>query len=249
MKNKLIYPGFAFCIPVLRSVLLIAGGLLLLTLPPFRGMNLSDISMWWPLVCIAVNILTIVILFGLIKSKGLRFRDLYNHKKDKKKSVKEVLLVTPIMILLGIGGLMGFSWLVYGYMPVTTTQPLPLWAAIAVVILLPATIIFSEIPFYLGYCTPQLKSVTNNEFLSIAYPLFFYALQHSFMPLIFDFHHMLSRFLMFIPLLIMIGLWYNKKRDLVPLMAGHGLLDIFTGIQLLMVSLYPSIFELMRSGI
>ncbi len=150
------------------------------------------------------------------------------------------------MVLLGIGGLVGISWLVYGYMPVTTTQPLPVWAAILVIILFPATVMFAEIPLYLGYCAPLIKEKTNNEVFAIVYPLFFYALQHSFMPLIFDFKHMLSRFLMFIPLLIFIGIWYYKKRDLLPLIAGHGLLDVFTGIQLLIVSLYPSIFEMMR---
>jgi hypothetical protein len=131
-------------------------------------------------------------------------------------------------------------------MPVTNTQPLPIWAAIIVVILLPVTIVFSEIPFYLGYCAPRINKISNNEVFSIVYPLFFYALQHSFMPSIFDFKHMLSRFLMFIPLLIFIGIWYNRKRDLLPLIAGHGLLDVFTGIQLLIVSLNPSIYEMMR---
>jgi len=238
-----------FLVPALRTVLFIVGGILLVILSSFGWNNFECASRWWALLCIVVNIITIIILFILAKRDGKNFRDLFNHNPNKKKTLKEILIAIPMMLLLGIGGLWGFSYLVYGYMPVTNTQPLPIWAAILVLILLPVTIAFAEIPLYLGYCAPRIKNLTKNEELSIIYPLFFYALQHSFMPLIFDYKHVVSRFLMFIPLLIMIGIWYYKKRDLLPLMIGHGLLDTITGIQLLMVSIYPSIYELMRSGI
>lgn len=240
-KQTLLNSNIVLAIPALRTFLFIVAGLLLLALPSFRDKNLVDASMWWPLLCIAVNVITILFLFLLVRYEGKSFRTLFNHHPDKKKTLKEIFTAIPLMLILGISGLVGFSWLVYGYMPVTNTQALPVWAAIVVVILLPVTIVFSEIPFYLGYCAPRIKNKTKNEVLSIVYPLFFYALQHSFMPLLFDFKHVLSRFLMFIPLLIMIGIWYFRKKDLVPLMAGHGLLDVFTAIQLLMVALYPSI--------
>lgn len=219
----------------------------MLLMPSFRGKNLIDTSKWWPLLCIGINVITILLLFLLVRSEGTSFRALLNHNPDKRKTVRGILTATPLMLILGIGGLVGFSWLVYGYMPVTNTQALPVWAAILVVILLPATIVLSEIPFYLGYCAPRIKKKTKNEVFSIVYPLFFYALQHSFMPLLFDFRHVLSRFLMFIPLLIMMGIWYHRNKDLIPLMAGHGLLDLLTGIQLLMVALYPSIVEMMKT--
>ena len=236
-----------FFVPALRSFFFIVAGLLLLSFPSFRGKNLVDISMWWPLLCIVVNLVTMGFLYIRMRIEGTGFRDLINHNPDKRKLTREILTATPLMLVLGVGGLMGFSWLVYGYMPVTNSQPLPIWAAILVVILLPLTIVVSEIPFYLGYCAPRIKRITKSEVFSIAYPLFFYALQHSFMPLLFDYKHILSRFIMFIPLLIMIGIWYHRKKTLLPLMAGHGLLDVFTGIQLLMVALFPSIFEMMNT--
>lgn len=249
MNKNIRYRSIAiFLIPVLRTTLFIVAGILLVTLPPFRGKNLRDVSRWWALLCIVVNIITIIILFILTKRDGKNFIDLLNHNAHKKM-LKEILIAVPMMLLLGIGGLWGFSYLVYGYMPVTNTQPLPIWAAILVLLLLPVTIVFAEMPLYLGYCAPKIKNITKNEVLSIVYPLFFYALQHSFIPLIFDYNHILSRFLVFIPLLIMIGIWYYKKTDLLPLIIGHGLLDTITGIQLLMVSIYPSIFEMMHSAI
>lgn len=236
-----------FYITSLRVILFILAGLLLFAWPSFKAKNLSDVSIWWPLYSIVVNIITIGILVYLAKKEGKNYWSLLNLNFDKKQNQKDILIAVPIMLVLGIGGLLSISYLVYGYMPLTNTHPLPIWAAITVVILLPVTFVLSEIPFYLGYCAPRLKEIGKSELFSIAYPLFFYALQHSFIPLLFDFKHILARFLMFIPLLFMMGIWYNRKKNLIPLMAGHGLLDVFIGIQLLMVSIYPSIYEMMGS--
>lgn len=248
-KNKELHSIVIFLLPALRTILFIIAGRLVVILPPFKGKSLMEVSRWWALICITVNIITIIILIILTKREGKTYKDLINHSPYKKKSYMEILIVISTMLLLGIGGLWGFSYLVYGYMPVINTQPLPNWAAIIVLIFLPITIIFSEIPLYLGYCAPKIKAITKNESLSIIYPLFFYALQHSFIPLIFDYKHILSRFLVFIPLLIMIGVWYYRKKDLLPLIIGHGFLDTLTGIQLLIVSIYPSIYEIMHSAI
>lgn len=251
MRNRLNRPAFSllpFLVPALRSILFIAAGLSILLIPAFKGSSLSDTALWWPLLCIIVNIITIIVLIILTAREGKSFRDLINHVVSRQKTIKNLLVSVPLMLFLGTGGLVGISYLIYGYMPVTNSQPMPVWAAIIVLLLLPVTIMFAEIPLYLGYAAPRIKEITGNQLFSIIYPLFFYALQHCFMPLIFDLRYILSRFLMFIPLLVMMGIWYNRNRDLVPLMAGHGLLDLFTGIQLLLVSVDPSIYEMMKSA-
>lgn len=113
-----------------------------------------EVSRWWAVLCIAVNIITIIILIILTKREGKTFKDLINHSPHKKKSFKEILIAVPMMFVLGIGGLWGFSYLIYGYMPVINTQPLPIWSAIIVLVFLPITIVFAEMPLYLGYCVP-----------------------------------------------------------------------------------------------
>ncbi len=236
-----------FLIPLLRPLLFISGGLSLLLIPRFSGKNLEEVSLYWPLVCIIINIVTITILKIVISKDGLKYRDLIMHNHIPEGMTKKLLTAIPLMLILGIGGLVGISVMVYGYMPVISSQPLPVWAAIIVLLLLPSTIVFAEIPLYVGFSSPGLKKATNSELFSIAYPLFFYALQHSFMPLLFDFQHIISRFLMFIPLLVFIGIWYSRGKGLLPLIIGHGILDIMTAIQILIVSLDPSIYELMNS--
>ncbi len=205
-----------------------------------------EVSRWWTLITIGVNFLTIWILFRIFRKRGVRFREIIGFQKGKQ-NFSEIAMVVLIMLVTGMAGLWGFSYLVYGYMPVVNIQPLPLWAAITVVILLPATIVFAEIPLYTGYCSPALQEITDNRVFSVVYPLFFYALQHSFIPLIFDIRHIVAHFLTFIPLLIFIGIWYAKKKSLFPLLIGHGILDLFTGIQILIFSLNPALFELMRN--
>jgi len=245
-KSNLLHSITVFILPFLRTALLIVAGIFLVFLPQFRGMNLIDVSKWWVLICIAVNIVTLCVLFIALKREGKTFNDLIHHNPIIKMRLKITLLITGCMFILGIGGLFGFSYLIYGYMPLTNTQPLPIWAAIITLLLFPVTTALAEIPFYLGYCTTQIKRITNNEFLSIFYPLFFYALQHSFMPLIFDWQHITLGFLKFIPLLILLGIWYYKKKDLLPIMIGHGLLDTAISIQILLVSIFPSIYSLLK---
>ncbi len=227
----------SFLLPALRTILFIAAGFTLILLPSFHGMTLSEVSKWWVLLCIGVNLITIALIFILLKKEGRTFHWLINYNPDAKWNNKTNFLIPMSMLLLGIGGMVGASLLIYGHVPLTNLQPLPLWAAIIVLLFFPITTALAEIPFYLGYCSPKLKSKTKSKMLSIAYPLFFFALQHSFMPLLPDPKYMLLRFLQFSPLLVMMGIWYKQRGDLFPLIIGHGILDTVFAIQLLIVSL------------
>lgn len=246
--KKYVNGILAFSVPMLRSILFILGSLLLLAIPSFKGKTLIEISRWWSFIAIAVNILTIIILYLLVKREGLKYTDLLHYVPKQKGLAKEILIAVMLMLPLGFVGLWGFSYLFYGYMPVTMIQPLPIWAAIIAALLLPVSIVFAEIPLYVGYCLKRIENVTNNKSLSYVYPLFFYALQHSFMPLVFEVNHIISRFFIFVPLLVMIAIWYYKKGRLIPLMIGHGILDLAVGLQILMVSVYPNIYDAMKSS-
>ena len=220
----------------------------MLALPPFKGKTLKEVSGWWSMVAIVVNIITIIILYLLTKSEGKSYSSLFSHPKGSRISVKTVLLAVALMLPLGMAGLWGFSYLFYGYMPVTMVQPMPVWAAAVSLVLLPVSIVFAEIPLYIGYSVPRLEKTVGSKPFAYAYSLFFYALQHSFMPLIFESKHIISRFFIFIPLLIMIAIWNNRKKDIAPLMIGHGILDLGVSIQILVVSISPAIFDVMKNA-
>lgn len=231
-----------FILPLLRSALFIIVGALFSRL---TNQTLEQASRWWPIVCIVCNIITIAILMIICKNEGFSYKNLIGYKRGQG-NVKYTLLIALLMLLLGICGMYGFGFMIYGYVPVTMIQPIPVWLASINLILLPLTVVFAELPLYFGYALNGIEKVTGNKILSIAYPMFFYALQHSFIPLIYDWKHMLYRFLSFLPLMLVLGIIYYKKRKLSPLMIGHAILDFATGAQILMTSIFPALFEIMK---
>jgi hypothetical protein len=232
-----------FILPLFRSALFIIVGALFARL---TNQTLEQASRWWSIVCTVCNIITIVLLAIICKNEGSSYKNLIGYQRGQG-NVKYTLLIALLMLLLGMSGMYGFGFVIYGYVPVTMVQPIPVWLASINLVLLPLTVVFAELPLYFGYALNGIEKVTGNKILSIAYPMFFYALQHSFIPLIYDWKHMLFRFLSFLPLMFVLGIIYYKKRKLLPLMIGHSILDLATGAQILMTSISPALFEMMKA--
>ena len=232
-----------FILPLFRSVLFILVGVLFAM---STNQSLEQASRWWSIICTVCNIITIVLLMTICKSEGTTYKNLIGYQKGQK-NLKYILLIVILMFLLGIGGMYGFGFMIYGYVPVTMVQPIPVWLAVINTILLPLTTVFAELPLYFGYALNRIEKITVNKILAIAYPMFFYALQHSFIPLIYDWKHILFRFLSFLPLMFILGIIYYKKRKLEQLMIGHTILDLATGTQILVTSISPTLFEIMKA--
>ena len=47
--------------------------------------------------------------------------------------------------------------------------------------------------------------------------------------------------------MLVLGITYYKRRKLQPLMIGHAILDIATGVQILITSISPAVFEMMKA--
>lgn len=222
-----------FSLPIFRSILFIAGGIILSAV---TGLTLPEASRWWPSLCILMNLITIAVLFCVCRIEGIGYRSLIAGKSEKIR-LKTAVLITIVMSVLGVGGMILFSMIFYGGPPEMLTQPLPVWIAVLNLFLLPLTIVFAEMPLYFGYSFNRIKSITGNSIFSIGYVVFFYAIQHSFMPVLLDIKYVLFRFLSFLPLMIVLGIIYNKKRKLPEMMIGHGIMDFGTGIQILIASI------------
>ena len=233
----------SFLLPLFRSILFIIVGLLFVII---SNKSLEQASQWWSIICVICNIITIILLKFILKNERTTYKEILNYEKGNK-NIKETLLIVLIMIFLGIGGMYGVGFMIYGCVPVTMVQPIPIWIAAINVLLLPITVIFAEMPLYFGYSLNKIEQISNNKLLVICYPMFFYALQHSFIPLLFDIKYMAFRFLSFLPLMIVLGIIYYKKRKLTPLMVGHAVLDFATAVQILITSLVPALFEMMNS--
>ena len=78
---------------------------------------------------------------------------------------------------------------------------------------------------------------------AIILPAFFYALQHCFIPTMFDVKYMAYRFLSFLPLTVIFCWNYEKKRNPVPIMVGHVILDFATAMFIFATSVFPGVYE------
>ena len=67
----------------------------------------------------------------------------------------------------------------------------------------------------------------------------------SFIPLLLDGRYIMYRFLSFLPLTLWICYWYYKNRNPLPIMIGHGILNVATAVNILVTSAVPSVYEMM----
>jgi len=230
MKSKALLPVI---VPAARSFLFVGAGLLFASA---AGLTLEQGAAYWPVICVLMNLLSIGGLSAVCAVEKKPFRQLIASEKNTSKA-SEIFWISLLMILVRIGGMLACSFVIYRRLPEFLVQPLPLPWALANLVLLPLTIVFAELPLYFGYSYTRLADLTGKPWLSGAYVVFWYALQHSFFPLLLDPRYLLFRFLAFLPLMILILVIYRRTKNLVPLMVGHGIMDLGTVIQILIVSL------------
>jgi hypothetical protein len=206
--------------------------------------SLDEISNIWSVVATVVNIITIFILILATKKNG-GYLKLINYEKGKT-SVKQVILITLLVLLVGMGGMYLAGFICYGVIPYAAPMmiaPIPLWLAVINVVLLPVSTALSEDGLYLGCGVNNIE----NKYLAILLPAFFFALQHSFIPFLFDIRYIIYRFLSFLPLTIILCIHYHKNRNPLPIMIGHAVIDIATVVQIVLTSAIPGFYDLMCS--
>lgn len=74
---------------------------------------------------------------------------------------------------------------------------------------------------------------------------FFFALQHSFIPTLFDVRYIIYRFISFLPLTLILCWYYYRKRNPLPIMVGHAIIDVATVMQILATSAISGLYEVM----
>lgn len=208
----------------------------------FSNKNLNDISNIWSIVASAVNIVTILILVFITKKNG-GYSKLINYEKGKTKP-KQIVRIVLLILLIGMSGMYLAGFICYGVIPYAAPMmiaPIPLWLAIINVFVLPVSTAFAEDGLYLGCGVNQIK----NKYAAILIPAFFFALQHSFIPTLFDIRYIIYRFLSFLPLTIILCWHYHKHRNPLPIMVGHSIIDIATVAQILMTSAIPGFYDMM----
>ena len=207
------------------------------------GTDLSHIGHWWSAIAVVVNVLTILLLIYAARKNGQTFWQLINYQKGQT-NWKTILGVTLLVLVVGMAGMYLAGFLCYGnmlYAPPVIIAPTVKWIAIINIVLLPISTTFAEDGLYLGCGTNQIK----NKYIAIFVPAFFYALQHCFIPTLLDGRYIIYRSLSFLPLTIILCWYYYGKRNPVPIMVGHALIDLATAAQILATSMIPGLYESM----
>ena len=205
--------------------------------------DLEDISSWWSVTATAVNIFTIIILIIAARQNGMTYPQLINYEKGKTK-LRQIIIISLIIISLGTSCMFAAGFICYGVIPYAAPmmiEPIPKYLAIINLPLLPITTALAEDGLYFGCGVRQIK----NKALAIAVPAFFFALQHSFIPTLFDVRYIIYRFISFLPLTVILCWYYWKKRDPLPIMIGHALIDVATVVQILATSTIPGFYDKM----
>ena len=207
------------------------------------GKKIDEISNWWSITASIVNAVTILVLLVIAKKQGSNYWELINYQKGKTTG-KQIAVISIVTVIVGMAGMYLAGFICYGVIPYAAPMmiaPIPLWLAIINVFILPISTAFAEEGLYLGYGVNRIK----NKYGAIIVPAFFFALQHSFIPTLFDMKYIIYRFLSFLPLTIILCWYYYKKRNPLPIMVGHTIIDMATVVQILMTSSINGLYEKM----
>ncbi len=207
------------------------------------GKRIEEISNWWSVVASIINVFTIAVLVFAVKKHNGSYWKLINYQKGKT-TWKQIVGLSVIIVVIGMVGMYLAGYICYGVIPYAAPMmiaPIPLWLAIINVVVLPISTAFAEDGLYLGCGVNTIK----NKHIAIIVPSLFFALQHSFIPTLFDVRYVVYRFISFLPLTFILCLKYHKSRNPLPIMVGHAVIDVATVVQILATSAIPGFYEMM----
>lgn len=206
--------------------------------------SLMDITHWWSVIASAVNLATIVVLWGLCKRDNITYRKLVHYEKRERNVLKGFVFVFS-MLLTAMAGMYLAGWFCYGVFPYLAPMmiaPISPYLALLNLLILPITTTIAEEGVYLGCGVNSFDS----KWTAVLLPAFFYALQHSFIPTMMDSRFVIYRFLSFLPLTIWICHQYRKRKGCIAyIMTGHWFLNIATTIQIAIMSFHPEVYGVM----
>jgi len=196
--------------------------------------TLSEVGGWWSVISLILNILTILLLVFLAKRNGQSYWQLLNFQKGKT-TWKQIVGITLLILVVGMAGTYLAGFLCYRnflYVPHVLMTPVPKVLAIINLLFLPLTTVLAEDGLYLGCGVNQIQ----NKHVAILVPAFFYALQHCFIPTLPDGKYMVYRFIATLPFTLLFCWFYYRKRNPLPVMVGHFLVNLPAMIQMVAIS-------------
>ena len=208
------------------------------------GKQLEDLSNIWSVAASTINIMFVLALVLITRKQG-GYLQLINYEKGKTRP-KQVFAMIGIVLLVGMAGMYLAGFICYGiipYAPPMMIAPVPAVLAVINLIVLPVSTALAEDSIYLGCGVRQF----DNKYAAVIVPAFFFAVQHSFIPTLWDTRYIIYRFISFLPLTVILCIHYRKHQNPLPIMIGHAVIDVATAGQILATSVIPGFYEMMLS--
>lgn len=225
-----------------RTVLLVAFQALAAAVLALRHhpQGWNEAGGWWTVYGTLADIGCITLMWRLTRREGIGFRNLVGRfrlrwGRDIFVGLGWFAVVFPFF---AFGSLLT-ARIIYGTWDagaiytnqVTSVGPvLPFWAVLYTLSVW--WIIWSptEETTYQAYVLPRLEALTRAPFVSVLIVGFWWALQHSALPVVLDWRFVIWRMLAFFPGCVVFALIYQRTRRLPPLIVAHWPMDILVAV-------------------
>ncbi len=216
-----------------RSVLAIAAQAVVAGMFVLKGASMPwhAAAPWWSVYATLIDIGCLILMARFTRNEGISLRDLIGNvrwTRDPLLAIVWFLVVFPFFWAAAPVS----SWLVWGttqpnlYPGLLTSRTLPLWAVVYSFSVWWMIWSATEEMTYQAYALPRLQALAGRPWIALVLVSFWWTLQHSFIPLILDWHYVAWRFLAFLPGVAVMTLIYQRTRRLPPLIFAHYLMDI-----------------------
>lgn len=187
---------------------------------------------WWTVYGTVVDLLCLLLIIYALKKEGKNISSLMDFSKDKLiNDLRSGLIIFFLIFpLIGLLYSFGTGYLIFNertlnlFLGQLAERTLPNWAFYYSIIIWWIIWSTTEELTYQAYSLPRLMK-KYGQVKVLFFIGFFWALQHSFLPLIFDLRYMLWRLVTFFPLVICLMISYMKTGRITPVIIAHALMD------------------------
>jgi membrane protease YdiL (CAAX protease family) len=186
---------------------------------------------WWSVYATLIDLGCLALIVRFTRAEGISLQDLIGKVRwgrDPFVGIAWFFLIFPFFWAASPLS----SWLVWGtkqphlYPGLLTGRTLPLWAVVYSLSVWWMIWSATEETTYQAYALPRLQALSGRAWAAVLVVSFWWTLQHSFIPLILDWHYVVWRFVAFLPGVTVMTLIYHRTRRLPPLIFAHYLMDI-----------------------
>ena len=188
---------------------------------------------WWTVYGTVVDLSCLFLITYALKKEGKKISSLLDFSKTKFiNDLKSGLIIFFLIFpLIGLLYSVGTGYLIFNESTLNSIsgqlaeRTLPSWAFYYSILVWWIIWSTTEELTYQAYSLPRLMK-KYGQVKVLLFIGFFWALQHSFLPLIFDWRYMLWRLVTFFPLVICLMISYMKTGRITPVIIAHALMDI-----------------------